>query len=76
MKREELMQIIQDCSVEGRVGAVNKFCDDLDKKKEIIANQLQEIENYLDSEVHPRCEYDIYSNLKDMIQSVESKYDN
>ena len=38
-----------------------------------IATDLQDISQYLKDEVHPRCEYDIYSRLEDLNGAVLQK---
>ena len=42
-------------------------------KIEDIATDLQDISQYLKDEVHPRCEYDIYSRLEDLNAAVLQK---
>lgn len=41
-------------------------------REEEISNTLEELDKYVDLEVHSRCEYDIYSILKDFIHELES----
>ena len=42
-------------------------------KVDEIATDLQDISQYLKDEVHPRCEYDLYSRLEDLNGAVLQK---
>ena len=51
---------------------------DLVLSREEVLNIQEDLENfrdYLNSEIHPRCDYDIYNRIADLLGSVESVFD-
>ncbi len=37
-----------------------------------IEERLDQMESYLNAEVHVRCDYDIYSSLMDMLSGIQA----
>ena len=42
---------------------------------EALEEHIKQIDEYIDSEVHSRCEYDIYTSLKDFLEPIERHID-
>lgn len=38
---------------------------------ESLKEHIKQFDEYIDNEVHSRCEYDIYTSLKDLLEPIE-----
>lgn len=45
------------------------------KDQKVLQEEIDGIEDYLNAEVHSRCDYDIYSSLVDMINRLSRVVD-
>ena len=72
----DYMKIVTTVSTQYHVSECKEAIAELQAHKaniEEIATDLQNISQYLKEEVHPRCEYDLYSRLEDLNGAVLQK---